>query len=84
MHRSIDVKDESKIPARPPKFILAAAAVLLTGVIGVGALVLLGVPQEVPDLSTPISALAAARASVAAQAISQKIVGVRTMLEALA
>ena len=84
MRSSIDVKDETEIPARPSKFIVAAAAILLAGAVGVGALAFRAIPQEVPDLRAPTAALAAARASAAAQAISQKVASVRLMLEALA
>ena len=84
MRGSIDVKDETEIPARPSKFIVAAAAILLAGAVGVGALAFRAIPQEVPDLRAPTAALAAARASAAAQAISQKVASVRLMLEALA
>ncbi|MBT6314258.1 MAG: hypothetical protein HOJ21_13730, partial [Alphaproteobacteria bacterium] len=84
MRGSIDVKDETEIPARPSKFILAAAAILFASAVGAGALAFRAIPQEVPDLRAPTAALAAARASAAAQAISQKVASVRLMLEALA
>lgn len=44
MRSSIDVKDETEIPARPSKFIVAAAAILLAGAVGVGALAFRAIP----------------------------------------
>lgn len=84
MRGSIDAKTKIQEPPRPSRFVLAAAAILLAGAAGVGALAFRAIPQETPDLRAPTAALAAARASVALQAIKHTVSSVRLMLEALA
>ncbi len=84
MHSSIGDHDEIETPPRRSKFALAAAALLLAGAIGVGALAFRAIPEEQPDFRAPTAALAAARAAAAAQAVEHKVSSVRLMLEALA